>query len=207
MVARPPLTGFDPIPLPAHCHPVAAYLASHAPNSRHALRHTLELAARLLTGGHFTADVLPWHELRCQHVQALRTALLDAKRLDGTPHTPATANLALTMAPDLKTIIHQRQLYASSMIDGRTAGELEPRSTAGEEITALWQELSTHVRLAGACHDRHPGRRRAGEAVGEINVGGTPAAHATGPAESTAPQQSRDASRSGAEISRRGGRG
>ena len=64
-------------------------------------------------------------------------------------HAPATANLALTMAPALKTIIHQRQLFASSMIDGRTAGELEPRSTAAEGITALWRELSTHVRLDG----------------------------------------------------------
>jgi chromosome partitioning protein len=52
-----------------------------------------------------------------------------------------------TMAPTLKTIIHQRQLFASSMIDGRTAGELEPRSTAAEEITALWQELSAHLRI------------------------------------------------------------
>ena len=90
-VARPSLTGLDPIPLPADRHPVAVYLASHAPNSRHALRHALELAARLLTGGRFTADVLPWHELRYQHMQVLRTALLDAKRLDGIPHAPATA--------------------------------------------------------------------------------------------------------------------
>jgi chromosome partitioning protein len=36
------------------------------------------------------------------------------------------------MAPTLKTIVHQRQLFASSMIDGRTAGELDPRSTAVE---------------------------------------------------------------------------
>jgi chromosome partitioning protein len=50
-------------------------------------------------------------------------------------------------APALKTIVHQRQLFASSMIDGRTAGEIEPRSAAAEEITALWRELSTHVHL------------------------------------------------------------
>ena len=53
------------------------------------------------------------------------------------------------MAPALKTVIHQRQLFASSMIDGRTAGELEPRSTAAAEITALWHELSTHLGLDG----------------------------------------------------------
>jgi chromosome partitioning protein len=52
-------------------------------------------------------------------------------------------------APAVKTIIHQRQLFASSMIDGRTASELDPRSTAAEEITALWRELSTHLRIDG----------------------------------------------------------
>jgi len=50
------------------------------------------------------------------------------------------------MAPTLKTIIHQRQLFASSMIDGRTAGELDPRSSAAEEITALWHEIVSHLR-------------------------------------------------------------
>jgi hypothetical protein len=54
------------------------------------------------------------------HMQVLRTALLYAKRLDGTPHVPATADLALTLTPALKTIIHQQQLFASGMIDGRT---------------------------------------------------------------------------------------
>jgi integrase/recombinase XerD len=92
----PPLLRWEAHAIPADRHPVAVYLASHAPNSRHALRHALELAARLLTGGRVTADGLPWHELRYQHMQALRTALLDAKRLDGRPHAPATANLALT---------------------------------------------------------------------------------------------------------------
>ena len=54
-----------------------------------------------------------------------------------------------TMAPALKTIIHHRQLFASSMIDGRTVGELDPVSTAAEEITALWPELTTHFRIDG----------------------------------------------------------
>lgn len=54
-----------------------------------------------------------------------------------------------TLAPRLTTIIHQRQLFASSMIDRRTAGELAPRSTAAEEITALWRELTTYLHLNG----------------------------------------------------------
>jgi chromosome partitioning protein len=59
------------------------------------------------------------------------------------------AEVLRSMAPALKTVIHQRQLFASSMIDGRTAGELEPRSTAAAEITALWHELATHLGLDG----------------------------------------------------------
>jgi hypothetical protein len=35
------------------------------------------------------------------------------------------------------------------MIDGRTAGEIDLRSTAAEEITALWQDIIAHVRKYG----------------------------------------------------------
>jgi chromosome partitioning protein len=75
------------------------------------------------------------------HVLVLN-AVIARSRLTGD-----AVDVLHTMAPTLKTIIHQRQLFASSMIDGRTAGELDPRSTAAAEITALWQELSTHLRI------------------------------------------------------------
>jgi chromosome partitioning protein len=77
------------------------------------------------------------------HVLVLN-AVIARSRLTGD-----AVDVLHTMAPVLKTIIHQRQLFASSMIDGRTAGDLEPRSTAAAEITALWQELSTHLRIDG----------------------------------------------------------
>jgi chromosome partitioning protein len=35
-------------------------------------------------------------------------------------------------------IVHQRVNFAASMTDGRTAGEVEPRSKAAEEIEELW---------------------------------------------------------------------
>ncbi len=35
-------------------------------------------------------------------------------------------------------VIYGRTLYASAMTDGRTAGEIEPRGKAAEEIKALW---------------------------------------------------------------------
>lgn len=38
-------------------------------------------------------------------------------------------------------LIHGRTLFASAMTDGRTAGEIEPRGKAAEEIAALWTNL------------------------------------------------------------------
>jgi hypothetical protein len=75
VVAPPPLTGLDRLPLPADRHPVAVYLASHAPNSRHALRHALELAARLLTGGRLLAAAVAWWTIEYQHMAALTEAM------------------------------------------------------------------------------------------------------------------------------------
>jgi integrase len=95
-VARPPLAGIDPVSLPADRHPVAVYLAAHAPGSRRALRHALELAARLLTGGRLMAAAVAWWTVEYQHMAALRAALLDAQRLDGRPHAPTMGNLCLT---------------------------------------------------------------------------------------------------------------
>ena len=38
-------------------------------------------------------------------------------------------------------VIHGRTLFASAMTDGRTAGEIEPRGKAADEITALWENI------------------------------------------------------------------
>ena len=43
-----------------------------------------------------------------------------------------------TVAP---VMIHSRVDYATSMTDGRTAGELDPDSRSGAEIAALWTYL------------------------------------------------------------------
>lgn len=42
------------------------------------------------------------------------------------------------------TIIYQRTDYASSMIDGRTAGELDPSSKSAHEIVELWNYVNAH---------------------------------------------------------------
>ena len=96
------------------------------------------------------------HDLRTTSV------IVEMCRKAGRPHVlvlnavTARSRLAVeavevlqAMAPALKTVIHQRQLFAGSMIDGRTAGELDPRSTAAEEITALWKDITAQMRNYG----------------------------------------------------------
>lgn len=66
-------------------HPAAVYRARLAPGSRRSQKTALETMARMLTSGRLGAEELPWHSLRYQHTQALRTALADR-------YSPATAN-------------------------------------------------------------------------------------------------------------------
>ena len=47
-----------------------------------------------------------------------------------------------TVAP---VTIHSRTDFAASMIDGRTAMELDPASPSSQEIAQLWQYLSTRL--------------------------------------------------------------
>jgi len=42
--------------------------------------------------------------------------------------------------------VHHRIDFASSMIDGRTVGELEPQSRSAQEITQLWKYIDTEMR-------------------------------------------------------------
>lgn len=81
----------------------------------------------------------------CQQAQKPHVMVLNAATARSRLALEAVEVLQ-AMAPALKTIIHQRQLFASSMIDGRTAGELDPRSAAAEEITALWDDITAHLR-------------------------------------------------------------
>jgi chromosome partitioning protein len=42
--------------------------------------------------------------------------------------------------------VHQRVDFASSMVDGRTAGEVDPSSKSAEEIKELWSYVKTRLR-------------------------------------------------------------
>jgi chromosome partitioning protein len=46
-------------------------------------------------------------------------------------------------------ILHQRIDFASSMVDGRTVGELNPQSRSADEVASLWQYVLTRLRQYG----------------------------------------------------------
>ena len=53
--------------------------------------------------------------------------------------------------PSASSVIRPRKSepFASSMVDGRTVGELNPRSRSAAEMTSLWQYVLTQLRKDG----------------------------------------------------------
>jgi chromosome partitioning protein len=65
-----------------------------------------------------------------------------------TPRTriSAQAMMALSQHGPVTAMIHQRTDYASSMTDGRVAGELDPSSRSADEIAQLWHSVLKALR-------------------------------------------------------------
>jgi len=72
-------------------NPARTYVAKLAPGSRRAVGRRLEKLARMISGGRLGALDLPWHELRCQHTQALRAELSSAGLAVGTVNAHLSA--------------------------------------------------------------------------------------------------------------------
>jgi clan AA aspartic protease len=112
--------------LPADRHPVLVYLARlGSPNARRAMRGALEKVAALWSDGRYTADTLPWAQLRYPHTQAIRTKLAECC-------APATANLAICA---LRQVL--RECWRLGEMDAETyqrAADLHP--VRGERLPA-----------------------------------------------------------------------
>jgi chromosome partitioning protein len=83
-----------------------------------------------------------------EHAQKPFCFVLNAATPRSTIATEAVRALAQhgKVAP---VTVHQRIDFASSMIDGRTAGELHQQSRAAQEITSLWKYVQTQLRKYG----------------------------------------------------------
>jgi chromosome partitioning protein len=66
-----------------------------------------------------------------------------------TPRTTIAVEAVRALAQHGKVApvtLHQRIDFASSMVDGRTVGELNPQSRSADEVTDLWQYVETQLR-------------------------------------------------------------
>src|SRR4051794_1980696 len=75
--------------VPTDQQPALVYLASLAPGSRRTMRQALDVMAGILTAQQFDHRTLPWGALRFQHVQAVRSVLMER-------YSAATANKMLS---------------------------------------------------------------------------------------------------------------
>ena len=78
-------------------NPYHVYLARLSPGSRPTMAESLERIARIASSGRYPGDRFPWHQLRYQHVQAIRTALVETvSERTGKPLSPASVNKSLS---------------------------------------------------------------------------------------------------------------
>jgi site-specific recombinase XerD len=132
-------------------HPAIIYIASlGSPASRRTMRQALDVCAQIISSGRHDALSLPWHELRFQHTQAIRTALIDRS------YSPASCNKALAaLRGTLKAC------WRLGMVDGDTyhraadvagvRGERLPRGRALSqgELRALFAACAEDPSPAG----------------------------------------------------------
>ncbi len=145
------------LPLPAQQNPYYVYLARLSPGSRPAMRGALGLVARLATGGRLQADCLPWHLLRYQHVQALRSGLTEiVSPRTGKPLCPSTVNRHLAAlrgvlkeAWRLGLMSAEELARATDLEVVRGKGVLRGRCLSGAEVERRFQACAADPGPAG----------------------------------------------------------
>jgi len=136
----------DTFRFPPDRNPYHVYLARLAPGSRPTMAEALERIARIASGGRLGAEGFPWHGLRYQHVQAVRTALTDTvSGRTGKPLSPASVNKALAA---LRGVLREAwRLGLMSAEDLARAADVEPvrgsrplrgRALGAHEVAALF---------------------------------------------------------------------
>ena len=135
------------VAMPKDQNPAAVYLARLAPTGRRTMRAALETVAELVAHTH--AERLPWHMLRYQHTQAVRTALAER-------YAPATVNKMLAA---LRGVLKEAwRLNLMSADDYQRAADLPsvksstlPRGRAlgAGEVRALFQSCAQDDSPAG----------------------------------------------------------
>jgi chromosome partitioning protein len=83
--------------------------------------------------------------------QARRPMVFVLNRANSRTRLTADAAVALSQHGAVATtFVHDRQDYRASMIDGRTAQEMDPQSKSAAEIAQLWAYLADRLELEDA---------------------------------------------------------
>lgn len=141
-----------PVTYPRDRDPALVYLASLAPSGRRAMATRLRQAAAMLLPSEPRRErqgfflTIPWHELRFQHVAALRTALQERGQAPATVNLTlyalrgvarAAFNLELMTADDYQRIRDVKPLRGERLPSGRalSSGEIAAmmEACAGDE--------------------------------------------------------------------------
>jgi integrase len=141
--------------------PVEVYLARLGAGSRRTMRHALAVVAELLTDGRAAVEDLPWWELRYQHTQALRAALLDGGSAPTTVRKTLSAlrgvlrecwRLGLMPAEEYHRAVDLATVAGERLPAGRslTAGELRALFGACDPTASRALDAAVLALLYGA---------------------------------------------------------
>jgi site-specific recombinase XerD len=118
--------------LPSDKHPALVYLGSLSPGSRRTMRQALDVIAEILSSGRCDHRTLPWELVRFQHVQAVRSVLMERYRM-------ATANKMLSaLRQTLRMAWRLGYLSAEEYqrtVDVRSVSGGEPEAAAGRALS------------------------------------------------------------------------
>lgn len=138
-------------------NPFYVYLARLSSGSRPTMAESLERIARIASGGQFSAEGLPWHQLRYQHVQAIRTALVETiSERTGKRLSPSSVNKSLSSlrgvlkeAWRLELIGAEEFARATDIEPVRGSVPLRGRALSSGEIAQLFHQCMRDQTAAG----------------------------------------------------------
>lgn len=129
-------------------NPAALYLSQLAPGSRRTMQQSLNAIARLFDPdlGAFT---FPWHQMRYQHVSAVRSRLAEQ-------YSPATVNkMLVAMKRCLKESMRLGQMTAEDYTRAvdvkpiKSSGLLKGRALSKQEVSALFSNCTNDSSILG----------------------------------------------------------
>ena len=159
--------------------PTKAYLASlTSERSRQTARERLRAAARVIGLDPAEALAFPWHRLRFQHIDFIRSRLSEKDPATDKRRAPATINLTLAVLRGIAR--YARNMNLMSDEEYRRIGEVKPAT--GEHLPVGRAAASGEIlALVKACQeDRSPAGARDAAMLAILYVGGVRRAELAG---------------------------